>query len=1468
MTAPHGGAWLGYPPNNNGHPSASSQPSQAEDMGLQTRHMGLKVQYTFEKDQQNCLAKWPHVLQIRTIPLDERCTIGVVDLRVCLQAIEACSPEIINRPDKDYAVYALDYSEEDTPLVGQGMLSWGLEQPSLNSDQKMVTGKVVKNMLAALRGGPPETLEVRLKLNSVPKMQRPQTSQTPEVQQRGYGSNAPTPTPIDTSSEWSSFVQSNANMGRPANGPPVHSPGLPPVRYGSPIQALSPAPESRPDMYSNQHCAPTPPPVHAAPVLQQPQQNQQQLHQPGSGPGPGSMSYFQPTAVPVQSHGHVDDSTMIPKPDETAQAPRPKTKRGSSKASKKKSTGSGKMVGRPRKHDRSELGHTSAMEDGTDAEEALTEGPKKKRAKTTKAEYPSKAPLSSATGSLRVAASTSGSLRTMRPAAAGVAGVGLSHLQEVPRAPTPVPGQQHSQSRGRPLGSGFQRTLSMAESDGTARPVNSEVGLHGLSNHDARSPDSTGQSPYQAYTPEDSPADIGSSPPVPRSARSSLPPSSPVLPPMRMPQPDSGFMSGGFDDSVEEYDMHPVMPTSGQVPSSFVPGKSRLAPKPKLVKRKTTATLFSHNQPRPMSSGYLEPLSLQMAPPMPLPLTTSHSESSFHGHIEQPMNVSAPQKQMVIQHEHPGSQELLPKKSIYNFSASAKAQAKKSQTTGTTRASSRQLKRANTEPVLQRQDTPSFPSGLPPMPQPPTKTMSQKAVMILPQPTKEPPSDNIATGPAMPQPISHQDQALIEKLPADLEEIKTSGTEVSQTMSLNESTIAHSSLLLQIAHPMDVGEPMARTGLIENEVASTQSKTAQQTAISQPIKQTTPAESQMVQTAPSSESSTRSKSKEVVKDFGVPTPGAAESTSANENHLLQLLGEPVKFPDDIGSRLSPVPELERSVSAGTQRPESDAGHSGLSASNPADSPSAGMPEDSAQPSKNMSRKQSIRDKLEKAVAMGQMPTFCSNCGSISTPTWRKIWTQELDGSPEIPEYSEKPGRITAIVILSRNENGTPTRYRVVKKTLGTSDDKSEWVEDILCNPCGLWLSKYQTQRPESQWEKDFSQIGKPRKKRAPKASRSKKTRTSMGAAGSSANLTSEAYFTTDPIMPEDQGHTPFTEGEEVMLLRATTTEPPSRERGARSESTETINPTDGSSCQDLVHLRNSDSARSPVALGENDMGTTKRLLFPSPKKDGQPKVLGEVAVNIVRTSVCLSSAKSVLAGMEKLAASGDLDLDAKLLSTPKAGRRQAENDGLEGLFGTPVESSTLRAKEKLTGVFKTPTRPTPSHRPITRSVSKSICTARSMAKSPGHALARLQQTPTKTPRSSARLRNANAVNNQQLHAHLTLDDNIMMTADFGTPFNSTITQLLSEANDFTADSSAHGLYELPDLGSETNLTGHFEGLDFGHFLTTDAVIPSSPPVLRKNSDAGLFGSTDLNFDDWDTFQDVMNGGGDGSQTTE
>lgn len=55
---------------------------------LSSRQNLVKVLYTFDdKNKQNCLARWPHVLEVQTAFLDEDTQIGVIELKTCIQAI-------------------------------------------------------------------------------------------------------------------------------------------------------------------------------------------------------------------------------------------------------------------------------------------------------------------------------------------------------------------------------------------------------------------------------------------------------------------------------------------------------------------------------------------------------------------------------------------------------------------------------------------------------------------------------------------------------------------------------------------------------------------------------------------------------------------------------------------------------------------------------------------------------------------------------------------------------------------------------------------------------------------------------------------------------------------------------------------------------------------------------------------------------------------------------------------------------------------------------------------------------------------------------------------------------------------------------------------------------------------------------------------------------------------------------------
>ncbi len=145
--------------------------------------------------------------------MDETASIGVIELKTCIQAIVQCSPELLSRLGQDYTVYAYDYSEYDNPLVGQGMLSWALAAASptpgapAQQSRQLITGRVCKNILGLFSNGVKETLEVKLRLVPVPTVLQNEYLNTME-KYRGMN-QAPIPSNGFDPNEWSSFLQSN-----------------------------------------------------------------------------------------------------------------------------------------------------------------------------------------------------------------------------------------------------------------------------------------------------------------------------------------------------------------------------------------------------------------------------------------------------------------------------------------------------------------------------------------------------------------------------------------------------------------------------------------------------------------------------------------------------------------------------------------------------------------------------------------------------------------------------------------------------------------------------------------------------------------------------------------------------------------------------------------------------------------------------------------------------------------------------------------------------------------------------------------------------------------------------------------------------------------------------------------------------------------------------------------------------------
>ena len=80
----------------------------------------MKVLYTFDESKTNCLARWPHLVDVQTAYLDENTQIGVIELKTCIQAIVSarCAPP----PPPPPLPFRQPASDSDSPH--NAALSW------------------------------------------------------------------------------------------------------------------------------------------------------------------------------------------------------------------------------------------------------------------------------------------------------------------------------------------------------------------------------------------------------------------------------------------------------------------------------------------------------------------------------------------------------------------------------------------------------------------------------------------------------------------------------------------------------------------------------------------------------------------------------------------------------------------------------------------------------------------------------------------------------------------------------------------------------------------------------------------------------------------------------------------------------------------------------------------------------------------------------------------------------------------------------------------------------------------------------------------------------------------------------------------------------------------------------------------------------------------------------------------------
>lgn len=258
---------------------------------------------------------------------------------------------------------------------------------------------------------------------------------------------------------------------------------------------------------------------------------------------------------------------------------------------------------------------------------------------------------------------------------------------------------------------------------------------------------------------------------------------------------------------------------------------------------------------------------------------------------------------------------------------------------------------------------------------------------------------------------------------------------------------------------------------------------------------------------------------------------------------------------------------------------------------------APMPSDPAAPRSGSGarRKKYIKNRLEQAIAAGELPPHCKHCGEIDTPTWRKAFTRIESGSPEGIEVSKDTTSTDIIayeIIQPAAENSSKLSYRVFKNNVTREEKEGKVFEELnLCNPCGLWLIKKGSMRPQKLWDK--SERGTKRKRQT--ASRTKSI-------SQDEDLVSDAAVPhSEPVMPEERGRIATAIEDNVKSSIPSfqaPTNPSTLNKGAAEEALRRAIQSSP------VGLRG--SKHSPIDI-EPDLTPkpTRRLLFPSPNKQGK-----------------------------------------------------------------------------------------------------------------------------------------------------------------------------------------------------------------------------------------------------------------------
>ena len=270
----------------------------------------------------------------------------------------------------------------------------------------------------------------------------------------------------------------------------------------------------------------------------------------------------------------------------------------------------------------------------------------------------------------------------------------------------------------------------------------------------------------------------------------------------------------------------------------------------------------------------------------------------------------------------------------------------------------------------------------------------------------------------------------------------------------------------------------------------------------------------------------------------------------------------------------------------------------------------------------------IEQRLQAALDRGEMPQFCAHCGAIETPTWRRLYLKEVDGKPSPLDEVEGEGETIGVEPLEyEGENGEVSRFLIRKsmKKTKTNEPGKGFEEITVCNPCGLWFNKFRVMRPAHKWKSTTA---------ARKSRKRQNADNSDMPATDGPDLQSEAFFSErpgpedtniDPDLPEDdqstgrQSEERQAESNEAHSSQGSTEAQRASAARPRANSLTAARPrsNDNASQRSVALARAVQSSpvrfvgsqESPIEIDDLTPKPTRRLLFPSPRHDGEMKSL-------------------------------------------------------------------------------------------------------------------------------------------------------------------------------------------------------------------------------------------------------------------